>query len=131
MQLLALVAGVVVALALTGDQWRVHAPLPVPRTEVAAAALGKEIVVVGGFLEKGGSSHRVDFYAPESDTWRSGPDLPAAVNHAAATVARGALYVLGGYGAERSEEHTSELQSLTNLVCRLLLEKKKKKTTEM
>src|SRR5438093_10271202 len=31
----------------------------------------------------------------------------------------------------RSEEHTSELQSLTNLVCRLLLEKKKnKKTTQ-
>src|SRR5258706_11549384 len=29
--------------------------------------------------------------------------------------------------SERSEEHTSELQSLTNLVCRLLLEKKKKK----
>src|SRR5438093_7327514 len=28
----------------------------------------------------------------------------------------------------RSEEHTSELQSLTNLVCRLLLEKKKKST---
>src|SRR5438046_8595998 len=27
----------------------------------------------------------------------------------------------------RSEEHTSELQSLTNLVCRLLLEKKKEK----
>src|SRR5262249_59934949 len=26
--------------------------------------------------------------------------------------------------SERSEEHTSELQSLTNLVCRLLLEKK-------
>src|SRR2546427_4454763 len=28
---------------------------------------------------------------------------------------------------ERSEEHTSELQSQSNLVCRLLLEKKKKK----
>src|SRR5262249_59271393 len=28
-------------------------------------------------------------------------------------------------GETRSEEHTSELQSLTNLVCRLLLEKKK------
>src|SRR5258706_4237733 len=27
--------------------------------------------------------------------------------------------------SSRSEEHTSELQSLTNLVCRLLLEKKK------
>src|SRR5438093_8809166 len=29
----------------------------------------------------------------------------------------------------RSEEHTSELQSLTNLVCRLLLEKKKTRYT--
>src|SRR5262245_66195408 len=29
--------------------------------------------------------------------------------------------------ASRSEEHTSELQSLRHLVCRLLLEKKKKK----
>src|SRR2546427_5802648 len=33
----------------------------------------------------------------------------------------------GGY-PKRSEEHTSELQSQSNLVCRLLLEKKKKKT---
>src|SRR5256885_12179933 len=30
-------------------------------------------------------------------------------------------------GPQRSEEHTSELQSPCNLVCRLLLEKKKKK----
>src|SRR2546430_6010027 len=30
-------------------------------------------------------------------------------------------------GLLRSEEHTSELQSQSNLVCRLLLEKKKKK----
>src|SRR2546427_5609082 len=30
-------------------------------------------------------------------------------------------------GCMRSEEHTSELQSQSNLVCRLLLEKKKKK----
>src|SRR2546427_4187338 len=34
----------------------------------------------------------------------------------------------GGYLTQsRSEEHTSELQSQSNLVCRLLLEKKKKK----
>src|SRR5687767_15541487 len=32
--------------------------------------------------------------------------------------------------ASRSEEHTSELQSLAYLVCRLLLEKKKKKKTK-
>src|SRR2546425_8890669 len=33
-----------------------------------------------------------------------------------------------GFGELRSEEHTSELQSLAYLVCRLLLEKKKKRT---
>src|SRR5690349_23857102 len=33
-------------------------------------------------------------------------------------------------GAHRSEEHTSELQSRRDLVCRLLLEKKKKKKIE-
>src|SRR5438034_3294635 len=32
---------------------------------------------------------------------------------------------LAGWGATRSEEHTSELQSHSDLVCRLLLEKKK------
>src|SRR5688500_18225507 len=36
---------------------------------------------------------------------------------------------LEGGDRERSEEHTSELQSPCNLVCRLLLEKKKNKTT--
>src|SRR3989441_786650 len=35
--------------------------------------------------------------------------------------------ILGGNLIGRSEEHTSELQSLAYLVCRLLLEKKKKK----
>src|SRR5690554_7466572 len=34
------------------------------------------------------------------------------------------------WGSSRSEEHTSELQSRPHLVCRLLLEKKKKKKTQ-
>src|SRR5205809_1571698 len=38
----------------------------------------------------------------------------------------GAARIPGGY-RQRSEEHTSELQSRLHLVCRLLLEKKKKK----
>src|SRR5205807_10033712 len=74
--------------------------------------------------------------------------LPGSVNAGPAAadlrgVARiAALYllILGiGFGARwlqsylmqfRSEEHTSELQSPCNLVCRLLLEKKKKKHTQ-
>src|SRR5258706_9758650 len=39
------------------------------------------------------------------------------------------LLVLEAVAELRSEEHTSELQSLTNLVCRLLLEKKNKPAT--
>src|SRR2546430_6882035 len=39
---------------------------------------------------------------------------------------RQALELLPPDSSQRSEEHTSELQSQSNLVCRLLLEKKKK-----
>src|SRR2546425_2875753 len=39
------------------------------------------------------------------------------------------IVVAGRRTPGRSEEHTSELQSLAYLVCRLLLEKKKKQTT--
>src|SRR3712207_7657872 len=46
-----------------------------------------------------------------------------------------ALALTGGNGDDtppaRSEEHTSELQSRQYLVCRLLLEKKKQKTTKI
>src|SRR2546427_5957368 len=39
--------------------------------------------------------------------------------------------ISGPASLKRSEEHTSELQSQSNLVCRLLLEKKKKNITEL
>src|SRR5260370_22486184 len=41
-----------------------------------------------------------------------------------------ALWNWRGPKRERSEEHTSELQSHLNLVCRLLLEKKKRKSSK-
>src|SRR2546427_5098454 len=44
---------------------------------------------------------------------------------------RGLRRCAGGRGGNRSEEHTSELQSQSNLVCRLLLEKKKKKKQQL
>src|SRR5690242_21797612 len=45
----------------------------------------------------------------------------------AAALADAGTFVFARAGVDRSEEHTSELQSHVNLVCRLLLEKKKKK----
>src|SRR2546430_17476185 len=51
--------------------------------------------------------------------------LPISGDHVARLDGSAAGHVLGRWN-ERSEEHTSELQSQSNLVCRLLLEKKKK-----
>src|SRR5437016_12071291 len=51
-------------------------------------------------------------------------DLPQILRRALIVLGRSARDDLQ-IGDLRSEEHTSELQSLTNLVCRLLLEKKK------
>src|SRR2546430_7600591 len=52
---------------------------------------------------------------------RGRPPVSRLAPHQAATTVR---HILSG----RSEEHTSELQSQSNLVCRLLLEKKKQTT---
>src|SRR3989442_6511990 len=51
---------------------------------------------------------------------------PARASGGARRGAARAAAPLHGLGPSRSEEHTSELQSRPHLVCRLLLEKKKK-----
>src|SRR4029077_8868934 len=56
---------------------------------------------------------------PYTTLFRSPPDPTFGVRNA--TLLQG----LPAFGTPRSEEHTSELQSHLNLVCRLLLEKKK------
>src|SRR5262249_61136146 len=59
---------------------------------------------------------------PYTTLFRSTPTRP--IERRQDTKGMGALSSSSTRG--RSEEHTSELQSLTNIVCRLLLEKKKK-----
>src|SRR5438045_5377630 len=59
----------------------------------------------------------------ESRETRSGWFLPAR--------SPGSPSPVSNHTHSRSEEHTSELQSLRHLVCRLLLEKKKKKTYKL
>src|SRR2546430_11508482 len=54
------------------------------------------------------------------------PLVSAAMDTVTETEMAMAIAREGGIGVIRSEEHTSELQSQSNLVCRLLLGKKKK-----
>src|SRR6266581_9453150 len=54
------------------------------------------------------------------------PSGPADILAGSCSLRRGG-YTAPGRARRRSEEHTSELQSPVHLVCRLLLEKKKKK----
>jgi N-acetylneuraminic acid mutarotase len=101
-----LVLAVPLAAAATGG-WQSHAPVPEPRTEVAAGVARSEIVVVGGFVANGGNSARVDAYSIARGTWRRLPDLPVAVDHAAAASANGNVYVVGGYGGDRAPLRTA------------------------
>jgi hypothetical protein len=79
-------------------RWLSAAPVPVARTEVAAALFGRELAVVGGFLASGRNSTRADAYSPARNRWRRLPDLPASVDHAMAAGRGTELYVVGGYG---------------------------------
>src|SRR2546430_5540228 len=63
---------------------------------------------------------------PTGSPWPAGPAWPRAEGTARAASAWLPLGLLAHPVEHRSEEHTSELQSQSNLVCRLLLEKKKK-----
>src|SRR5262245_62460248 len=65
--------------------------------------------------------------SPASRSWVASAIRQSASYEAQAFVAIDRDDGAGDRGGTRSEEHTSELQSLRHLVCRLLLEKKKKK----
>src|SRR2546430_10218668 len=60
--------------------------------------------------------------SPRREPWCISADNPTTANGAKFSIPFNWTRTSG-----RSEEHTSELQSQSNLVCRLLLEKKKKK----
>lgn len=77
--------------------WEMLAPMPTPRSEVAAASDGQRIVVAGGFDGTGATVATVEIFDPATGTWSAGPDLPIGVNHPMASAFDGTVAVLGGY----------------------------------
>src|SRR2546430_927137 len=100
-------------------------------TAMAAIALASGTARVGAQMQ-------ADQFTPEyREVHRSYDEKHTPKIDAPDSVKRGQWFevtVTVGAGSvhpsRRSEEHTSELQSQSNLVCRLLLEKKKKKTNK-
>ena len=90
--------------------WRTLAPAPSERTEVAAAAVGGRIWVLGGYAPDGATLATVEVYDTAADTWSRGPDLPVAVNHAMAATLDGALYVAGGNDGDGPSTQLARLE---------------------
>src|SRR5688572_31481233 len=94
--------------------------------ETAPECISEKVVAGNAFSIHSGSS---------SGSWRSRASTPVRFSSSASsserprrrTSASNTFSAIGVRSLLRSEEHTSELQSQSNLVCRLLLEKKKKK----
>jgi N-acetylneuraminic acid mutarotase len=82
--------------------------MPTPRSEVAVAAVGGKIYVVGGFEGDGSTSDAVEVYDPVTDTWTQAPPLPEPRHHAAAIgLVDRFLYVIGGFGTNFSDPKSS------------------------
>src|SRR2546427_9699724 len=90
-----------VAVAVGGPSkggWAAKAPALRKRTEVAAAAVGGKVYVVGGF-QPGLPfiTPAVEEYDPVTDTWHERAPLPSGLHHAGIGVVNDRLYVIGGF----------------------------------
>src|SRR5688572_32459293 len=85
-------------------------------TEIYTLSLHDALPILGSAAAISGKALLEEMIDPKE----LGPFLPNASSPASTSAT----------ARSRSEEHTSELQSQSNLVCRLLLEKKKKKKSQ-
>jgi N-acetylneuraminic acid mutarotase len=75
--------------------------MPTARQEVAVAALGSQVYVIGGFGEGAQATATVEIYDTATDLWETRAPFVHVVHHAAAAVVNGRLYVVGGYTGGR------------------------------
>lgn len=86
----------------TGSQsfnffWEIKKEMSTARTEVGVALWNGKIYVAGGMDGMAGVSTKVEIYDPATDSWTTGPDLPAGRHHATVAQSGNSLYVIGGF----------------------------------
>jgi N-acetylneuraminic acid mutarotase len=79
--------------------WTKGAPMPTPRTEVAATILGDNVYVIGGFDKSSQVTNVVEVYNINNNSWTKADPLPQPLHHTAAASYNGKIYVIGGYTA--------------------------------
>lgn len=79
--------------------WNNGAPMPTPRTEIAAALLGDNIYIIGGFDKSGRVTDIVEVYNLKNNSWTKIAPMPQPLHHTSATSYNGKskIYVVGGY----------------------------------
>jgi N-acetylneuraminic acid mutarotase len=95
---------------IDADVWTTVAPLPAPRSDLAAATVGGKIYVFGGCTTQFDITNAVDVYDPVTDTWSSAPaDMPTRRAGMYGVASKGGtVYVIGGWDGVQPGLHTNE-----------------------
>jgi Kelch motif protein len=95
---------------IASDTWTTVAPLPSPRSDLAASVVGGKVYVFGGCRTQASILHDVDVYDPVTDTWDTSPaDMPTARAGMYAVANKGGtVYVIGGWDGVGTGLNTNE-----------------------
>jgi N-acetylneuraminic acid mutarotase len=98
------------------DTWTTVAPLPAPRSDLAAATIGGKIYVFGGCDAAGNFLNTVDVYDPITNVWSPAPaDMPTARAAMYAVAAKGGtVYVIGGWDGVNPGLSTNEAYKISS-----------------
>src|SRR2546423_1879483 len=87
-------------------RWTTLTPLPAPRQEVAVAAFGDRVWVIGGFGDSADSvSNAHEVYDPDNNRWTRANAMPTARDHLAAVGFQGRVWALGGRASFMGEQY--------------------------
>ena len=103
-----------VATKLPSDlAWRPIASPSFQRQYAAATAVDGKVMVIGGIGVRDAST-TTKIYDPGTDSWTTGPGLPAALHHASAVTYEGEAVVIGGFipGEELTSEQSDRVYAL-------------------